>query len=216
MVIRSGAAPTQPCRSQQGRGQQRATPRGVLSPPRGNSRPHLREPKLPRVGPEPHYHSQTQIYLWFLAFTIVYLAELGLRAWHTPYFGGISVPARLLALAGVSALTFGVARANTTIKNALSPAPLAKTLAKSERSRLELLQDLFTNDEGRPDLGDFQMIALSGVAILVYLVLSAGFLSRVAFAGHVDLPPVDDTLLGGTATAQGAYLSKKIGSRLGN
>ena len=55
MAIRSGAAPAQPCGPQQGRGQQRAATRGVLPSTGGNSRPHLRKPKLPRVGPEPHH-----------------------------------------------------------------------------------------------------------------------------------------------------------------
>jgi hypothetical protein len=169
-------------------------------------------------------NSQTQIYLWFITLTTIYLAQLGLRTVYTPYFGGIGVDAKLLALAGISAATFGAARANTTIKAALAPGGIGAALAPGgakgppgrRLSRWEYLWDLFTNDQGTLDLGDFQMIALNAVAILVYLVLSIEFLSSLAFASHVDLPPVDDTLLGGTATAQGAYLLKKFGSHLGN
>jgi hypothetical protein len=53
MAIRSGAAPAQSRRPQQGRGQQRAPERGVLPSPRRNSRPNLREPEFPcvRFGP---------------------------------------------------------------------------------------------------------------------------------------------------------------------
>jgi hypothetical protein len=163
-------------------------------------------------------NSQTQIYLWFLAFTIVYFAELGLRVCYTGYFGGIGAPAKLLALTGISALTFGAARANTTLKVLANPDAAAadKGVPELGRSRLEHFKDLFRNDKGRLDLGDFQMIVLTGGAITIYLVLSITFLKTLDFAGHVDLPPVDETLLGGTAATQGAYLLKKFGSRLGN
>lgn len=163
-------------------------------------------------------NSQTQLYLWFLVLSTVYLADLYLRVRYTGYFAGIGVPAKLLALSGVSALTFGAARANTTLKVAINPdsAAVDKAPATGLRCRLEYLKDLFTSDQGSVDLGDFQMIALTGVAILVYVVVSTQYLTRLACAGHIDLPQVDDTLLGGTAASQGAYLLKKFGSPLGH
>lgn len=179
-------------------------------------------------------NSQTQIFLWFLVLATVYLAELSLRFAYTHYFGGISVPARLLALAGVSALTFGGARANTAAKVALAHASAAAPLTlwaagthaatkpppldrrRLDRRRLEHFLDLFRNDDGKMDFGDFQMIALTVITIGVYLVISVYFLTDLPFQGRVNLPPVDDTLLGGTAISQGAYLAKKIGSGLGN
>jgi hypothetical protein len=157
-------------------------------------------------------NSQTQLYLWFLIFSTVYLAELGLRLGFTGYLGGIGAPARLLALAGISALTFGAARGNTTLKAAAG----GKRPQIGLRSRWAHFEDLMTNDAGRFDLGDFQMIALTGAAILIYLVTSLIFLKSLAFARHVNLPGVEDALLGGTSASQGAYLLKKIGSPAGN
>ena len=53
MAVRSRAPPAQPCRAQQGRGQQLPAPRGLLPPPGRDPRPHLREPELPGLRPEP-------------------------------------------------------------------------------------------------------------------------------------------------------------------
>jgi len=161
-------------------------------------------------------NSQTQLYLWFMLFATIYLTEIVVRTYYTGYFGGIGAPAKLLALSGISALTFGAARANATLKDGA-----AKTPPPSDRTRLNLLLDLFTSDSptdknGRRSLGDFQMIVLTGAAIAVYLVTSIIWVTKLAWASHVDLPPVDDTLLGGTAASQGAYLFKKIASPAGH
>lgn len=177
-------------------------------------------------------NSQTQVYLWFLVFATVYLADLGLRFGFTGFLGGIGAPARLLALSGISALTFGIARTSTTIKNnanvtanaaaAANPPPggvvhkPTKTPPSTDRSRWQIFLDLFTNDHNEVDLGDFQMIVLTGLAVLLYLALSVVALAHLPFAAHVDLPAVDDTLLGGTAATQGAYVLKKIGSPVGH
>jgi hypothetical protein len=78
-----------------------------------------------------------------------------------------------------------------------------------------VLRHLFTNDNGYPDLGDTQMIVLSAVTGIIYLGITFVFLEQVSLSGHIDLPQVDDTLLGGTAVSHGAYLLKKVGSRPG-
>jgi hypothetical protein len=164
-------------------------------------------------------NSQTQIYLWFLVLSTVYLSESGLRLLYAGVIGGITVPTNLLALAGVSAFTFGTARLNTMAKtNGAAPAMLSgvKDSETRQLSRREMFRQLFTNDNGLPDLGDMQMVILSAIACIVYLGVSATFLVRVSLSGHIDLPPVDDTLLGGTAVSQGAYLFKKLASRPGN
>jgi hypothetical protein len=161
-------------------------------------------------------NSQSQFYLWFIAFTAVYLAELGLRFGFTHYLGGIGVPTKLLLLSGVSALTFGAARANTTVKVALSSAADPKPRPRHPRSRWSHLADLVTSDTGGFDLGDFQMIALTGLAILIYVSLSVAALAQLGYAAHVELPPVDDAVLGGTAATQGVYLLKKLVSPLGH
>ena len=55
MAVRPRAAPAQPRRAEQGRGQQRPAPRRFLPPPGRNPRPHLREPELPGIRPEPDH-----------------------------------------------------------------------------------------------------------------------------------------------------------------
>lgn len=162
-------------------------------------------------------NSQTQIYLWSLVLATVYFAELVTRFWFTDFVGGIGVPSRLLALSGISALSFGAARAITTAKVAADPqAAFAKAPPPVGRPWWKLFMDLFTNDQQQLDLGDFQMIALTFVAILVYVITAWNWLKILPFTSHVDLPPLDDTLLGGTAVSHGAYLLKKLGSKLGN
>ncbi|MBV8522247.1 MAG: hypothetical protein JOY71_08985 [Acetobacteraceae bacterium] len=163
-------------------------------------------------------NSQTQIFLWFVLFTVVYVADLGVRVLRTGYFGGIDAPARLLALSGISALTFSAARASTMAKVLMDPVAARdhKGIGNGNRSRYQLLMDLFTNDAGAVDLGDSQMILLTGLGIIIYLFVAIDFISRIPYTTHVVLPPVESALLGGTGVSQGAYLLKKIGSRLGN
>jgi len=163
-------------------------------------------------------NSQTQLYLWFLVLLTVYLAEVGLRLRFAGVLSGIAVPTNLLALAGISAFTFGTARLNTTVKtNSTNAASLSgcKTPEIRHLGRRDLFFNLFTNDNGLADLGDMQMIILSAITGALYLGISTSFLASVSLVGHVDLPPVDDTLLGGTAVSQGAYLFKKLASRPG-
>ena len=55
MVVRSRSAAAQPCRTQQGRGQQFSASRCLLPSSGRDPRPHLREPELPCVRLEPHH-----------------------------------------------------------------------------------------------------------------------------------------------------------------
>jgi hypothetical protein len=164
-------------------------------------------------------NSHTQIYLWFLALTTVYLSELALRVLYANVLDGITVPPNLTKLAGVSALSFGAARLNTMVKTGgAAPALLSgkKSLAIGHPLRRDLLRHLFTNDEGLADLADTQMIVLTAIAVMIYVGVSAAYLANVSLSGRIALPPLDDTLLSGTAVSQGAYLFKKFGSRPGN
>jgi hypothetical protein len=164
-------------------------------------------------------NSQTQIYLWFLVLTTVYLSELALRLLYANVLGGITVSPNLTRLAGISALSFGTARLNTMVKTGgAAPALLSgkKSSAIGHPPGRDLLRHLCTNDDGLADLADTQMIVLTAIAAMVYVGVSAAFLANVSLSGRIALPPVDDTLLSGTAISQGAYLFKKLGSRPGN
>jgi len=72
-----------------------------------------------------------------------------------------------------------------------------------------LLTDLVQNDEGAPDLGDFQMIAITLTAVVIYLTSTFNALASIPLQVHVSLPDVDTSLLAGFGIGQGAYLVKK-------
>jgi len=94
------------------------------------------------------------------------------------------------------------------------------------RSLKNLIGDLTSNDglkiddpDGGPstvsaptlDLGDTQMIVITLVAVLAYLVTMYTYLGSTNFGltAGVNLPDVDNTLLSLFGLGQGAYLSKK-------
>jgi hypothetical protein len=71
------------------------------------------------VGMDGRYsNSKCQLVLWFSTVMMVYLATVMLRVhvWGLDFLYGAGIPANLLALTGLSALTFGGAKAITTTK----------------------------------------------------------------------------------------------------
>jgi hypothetical protein len=65
------------------------------------------------------------------------------------------------------------------------------------------------NDYGVADLGDFQMILISGVATVIFACASWEFLTLIDIVQTTTLPDVDTALLGSFGIGQGAYLIKK-------
>ena len=63
-------------------------------------------------------NSQTQMVFWSATVLVAYLTTVILRGWMTGWdlLGGISIPTNLLAFSGLSALSFGGARAITVSK----------------------------------------------------------------------------------------------------
>ena len=172
------------------------------------------KPQVFVIGQDQRYsNSKTQVVLWFSALMTVYLATLGLRlvelGWD--YFGGIAITENLLALSGISAITYGAAKAITVSK-------LSKAGAEIKRNRddPELSTDLFQNDHGDFDLGDTQMFFFTLLAVGVFLLTSFHFLNWLAYAREITLPDVDTTLLSSLGISQVAYMAKKAGSKVGN
>ena len=180
-------------------------------------------------------NSQCQLALWFGAAMTAYLATVFLRlyAGGADFLGGVTITENVLALSGLSALTFGGAKMVTAQKTggmlpvpetpaaserispvgagtigpiaAQPPQPLRKNMADNPN----LLTDLVQNDEGAPDLGDFQMIAITLTAVVIYLTSTFNALASIPLQVHVSLPDVDTSLLAGFGIGQGAYLVKK-------
>jgi hypothetical protein len=169
------------------------------------------------VGQDNRYsNSQFQMALWFSILISTYAALVVLRVstsgWD--FWGGVDIPAHLFALSGASALTFGAAKGITTSKVQAAQsggAPDPKPAAKAPR----FLLDLISNDSGGFDLGDFQMIVITFLAVAMYLISFFQFLGSIESLKAVSLPDVDSTILAAFGLGQGAYLTKKAGGSLG-
>jgi hypothetical protein len=145
----------------------------------------------------------------------VYLATLGLRVlmlgWD--YFGGIGIAENLLALSGISTLTYGAAKAVTVQK--VENAPKVDREGPKSGGQPNILSDLFQNDNKEFDLGDTQMFFFILLAVATFLMLSFHFLGWLEYAKQILLPDVDTTLLSSLGLSQGAYLAKKAASKPG-
>jgi hypothetical protein len=159
-------------------------------------------------------NSKFQLVVWFGVVMVTYLASLWLRFCYSSNLlvGGITIPTNLLSISGLSALSFAGAKAITQGKqNALAEAGMMRAL-KQPATRPARLSDLVLDDAGNPDLGDFQMLLITLVAAITYLIQIFIFLSSVELRGTVTIPDADSTLLAAFGLGQGAYLAKKYAS----
>jgi hypothetical protein len=151
-------------------------------------------------------NSKTQVALWFSTLWAVYLATLALRVnvlgWD--FLGGIGISENLLALSGLSALTYGAAKAVTSQQVANDAS--SKKVARSPK----FPDDLFQNDDKDLDLGDSQMFFVTLLAVVIFLLTAFNYLEWIEYAKTVALPDVDTTLLSAFGLGQGAYLIKKV------
>ncbi len=159
-------------------------------------------------------NSKTQISLWFTLWVSAYFATFVLR-WTSPqhFLGSISTPSALLALSGISGLTFAGAKGITANKVANTPqvAPSAG-LPNGKRNNIKAagsLGDLVKDDAGNYDFGDFQMLIMTLVAVVSYTIIAYHFLGVLEARVSVSLPDVDGTVLAMFGVGQGAYLAKK-------
>jgi len=162
-------------------------------------------------------NSQTQLVLWFGVVAMVYGATLILRAWFLgwEFMGGISMTTNVLAMTGLSGLSFGAAKvvavqkASSAAAAAAAGVVSASTPAPADPASQPRVADLVQNDKGDADLGDFQMILISGVATVIFACASWEFLTLVDIVKTTTLPDVDTALLGSFGIGQGAYPIKK-------
>jgi hypothetical protein len=198
------------------------------------------------IGEDNRYsNSKFQIALWFFVLIATYIATLWLRVWSAgwDFVGGVDIPKNLLLLSGMSAITFGGAKAITANKDGAST-------VKSRADKPRFLFDLTHNDgiiavPGQPavpaqpavgnqpavaaqpavpaqytvppqfDFGDFQMLIITLIAVVTYLVLIFNSFGTVEYTKLVSLPDVDTTLLAAFGLGQGAYLAKKAVGNVG-
>ncbi len=159
------------------------------------------------VGRDNRYSkSKFQIAIWFATVMATYIGILCLRWWAgvPSLVGGVDIPQNLLLLSGISALSFGTAKGITQRKEN-NPAAADKTTAANP----SFPSDLVSDDSGQPDLGDFQMVMITLIAVGVYLTQVFSFLHLLELKAQVSMPDVDATLLGIFGISHGAYLMKK-------
>lgn len=163
------------------------------------------------IGKDGRYsNSLLQIVLWFAVLATVYGATLILRycLLDPPLIGGVNIPENLLALSGLSALSFGGAKMITASKVDANPQ------GKTQASRA-MLANLVTNDHLECDFGDLQMLLITLAAVVIYGLTGYHFLAALPVETSISLPDVDSTLLAGFGLGQGAYLLKKGASKAG-
>lgn len=153
--------------------------------------------------------SKFQTVLWFGLVVSAYIAIVSHRilAAGWSYVGGVDIPPNLLILSGISVLTFTAAKAITSGKvesAAAAGKPEIKTAADAPKAT-----DLITDDSNRTDLGDFQMVAITILAVIIYAISAVEFMEEIEFRRVVTMPDVDATLLSIFGLGQAAYLGKK-------
>lgn len=186
------------------------------------------------VGADNRYsNSICQVAIWFGVMMSCYLAALLLRLYGsignagctTWLVGGIDIPGQVAAMSGLSALTFAGAKAVTVqidaaakdanLRNApqIRQGSAERRPEKTEAARPRLA-DLFLNDQGQFDIGDFQMLFIAITAAVIYVVSTFAFLGGPDLMNQptTSLPPVDTSLLAAFGIGQGAYLAKKAAS----
>ena len=170
------------------------------------------------IGTDNRYsNSQTQLILWFGAVASVYFAATVLRVCYLGLDSlfGISIPEHLLELSGLSALSYGGAKVITSQKvDAAEQAGLMPV--KVPAARANLLSDLFTNDKGNADLGDFQMILVTLSAVVLFLLSEFHSLAFLKLGEGFALQDIDSTMLAGFGLGHGAYLVKKAAVKAGD
>jgi hypothetical protein len=165
------------------------------------------------IGADNRYsNSQCQLVIWSAIAITSYLATVLLRYWEggLDLLGGVQITQNLLILSGLSALTFGAAKAITVTKEGE-----AGSLKEVNKESPNIFKDLFLNDAGQADIGDFQMILITVIAATIYFWEVWHFLAAIKILPSVTLPDVDTNLLSGFGVGQGAYLIKKMALPLG-
>jgi hypothetical protein len=148
--------------------------------------------------------SKFQTVLWFTLVISAYIAIVSHRiaAAGWTYVGGVDIPPNLLILSGISVLTFAAAKAITAGK--VEGKPDMKTSAGAPKAI-----DLITDDDDRTDLGNFQMVAITILAVIIYAISAVEFMEHIEFRRVVTMPDVDATMLSIFGLGQAAYLGKK-------
>jgi len=158
-------------------------------------------------------NSKTQGSIWLIVILSVFLAVFILRLTRGDWlFGSIAMPVNLALLAGISGLSFVGAKAITVSKE--EKAKALEQPAKSVAAEPEVGQ-LLTDDKKDPNFGDFQMIMVTIVAVIVYLMQVWNFLGIMELTAAIALPDIDGSLTTLFGISQASYLGNKAAGKPG-
>ena len=162
------------------------------------------------LGEDQRYsNSKFQMAVWFCVVIATYLGVISLRVrelgWD--FLGGVNIPSNLLLLSGMSALTYAGAKGITTAK--IDTATAQGHPDPKPSGEPHFFRDLLQNDAGSFDLGDFQMLVVTLLAVGMYAAGVFHSLEVIQASQTTLLPNVDTTILASFGLGQGAYLTKK-------
>jgi hypothetical protein len=162
-------------------------------------------------------NSKFQTVLWFGVLVVAYLATLWLRARELggDMLGGVNIPQNLFLLSGMSAVTFTAAK-GITVSKIQSAVASGVINSKPPATKASFWSDLTSNDSNLFDLGDFQMLIMTFLAVGTFLALVFHFLGSLEARTIVYLPDVDTTILASFGLGHGAYLTKKAVGNVGD
>lgn len=186
------------------------------------------------IGGDKRYSmSKFQMAAWFFMLFMVYIASILvlLAGGWVDHIGKIEIPQNLVILSGLSALTFGAAKAITVTKvedakaNAAASQDIVAAPAQAAARKVVDLKvdnhsrprfrDMVQDDEGCTDLGNSQALFITLLAIVLYVLAAFPFLAQFSVSDKMTLPDVDTTLLSLFGLGQGAYLLKKVAAPAG-
>jgi hypothetical protein len=168
------------------------------------------------VGEDQRYSkSKFQMAVWFCTVSATYLGVVSVRVYGLgwDFFGGVNIPTNLLLLSGMSALTFAGAKGITTAK--MDTAAAQGKPNPKPSGEPHFFRDLLQNDAGSFDLGDFQMLVVTLLAVGMYAATVFHALEVIQISQTTILPNVDTTILASFGLGQGAYLTKKAAGNAG-
>jgi hypothetical protein len=160
---------------------------------------------------------QTVLWFWIVISTYIAINMLRWRYAGWGYIGGIEVPMNLLVLSGLSVLGAAGAKLITTSKVESAKTAMGSPATNDPKPPADEPQagNLINDDFNRTDLGDFQLVVITGIAAVMYILLTVDFMTVIEMRRVITMPDVDATLLALFTLSQAGYLGKKVAGDAG-
>ncbi len=154
--------------------------------------------------------SKAQFFIWTFVAVFAYLVIISDRIMmHSVFSPPSEVPYHLFIAMGLSIITASAAKAINLKDPSKKETSTRDTLKEPNLNIIkESEPNIFTDDRGRPDLSKIQMMAWTGVAVVIFLI---GLLHNIWWGLQPpEIPDIDESLLALMGIGQSAYIAKKI------